>query len=203
MGTARANELLSEHESASGTIVTQVRGALIVSSLQTLRELNFMDAYLRHLPKVHHDDVLLALASSWLPARLALAHYGACEAMGLDESDLDAIGQHVSQRIMGTFLGTLLRSSRNLGAGATPVIPLRQYHRLWDRLLMGGGCTVRTSGLKDAYIESRGVPMFRYRYFRVAYMGLIRGAGLMFAKAIYTRVRTASDDSLSIDASWV
>jgi len=197
------SELLSEHESASGPIVTQVRGALIVSSLQTLRELDFMNRYLGHLPKVHHDEVLFALASSWLSADVALAHYGACEAMALGDRDLDAIGQHVSKRIMGTFLGTLLRSSRNLGAGATPVVPLRQYHRLWDRLLVGGGCTVRTSGMKDAYIESRGVPMFRYRYFRIAYMGLIRGAGLMFAKAVYTRVRKATNDSLSIDASWV
>src|ERR1044071_2433884 len=116
MVTPRAGEVLSEHESASGPVVTQVRGALIVSSLQTLRELDFMDRYLGHLARVHHDEVLLALASSWLPASLALAHYGACDAMGLSDRDLDAIGQHVSQRIMGTFLGTLLRSSRNLGA---------------------------------------------------------------------------------------
>jgi hypothetical protein len=203
MVTAPASELLSQHDSASGPLVTQVRGALVVSSLQTLRELGFLDRYLRCLPKVHHDEVLLALASSWLPVSLAMAHYTACETLALGERDLDAIGQHVSKRIMGTFLGTLLRSSRNLGAGTTPVIPLRQYHRLWDRLLMGGGCTVRTSGPKDAYIESRGVPMFRYRYFRVAYMGLIRGAGLMFAKAVYTRINKATDDMLSIDASWV
>lgn len=203
MATGPGSQLLSEHASAGGPLVTQVRGSLIVSSLQTLRELGYMESYLGHLPKVHHDEVLLALATSWLPVSLALAHYGACEAMDLGDPALDAIGKHVSKRIMGTFLGTLMRSSRDFGGVASPVIPLRQYHRLWDRLLMGGGCTVRTSGMKDAYIESRGVPMFRYRYFRVAYTGLIRGAGLMFAKAVYTRIRKASDDTLSIDASWV
>jgi hypothetical protein len=200
---ARQTEVVSHHDSANGRTVTQVRGSLIVSSLQTLRELNYLDAYLTHLPKKLHDEILFAVASSWLPVELALAHYGACEAMNLASPELEAIGQHVSSRIMGTFLGTLMRSSRDLGASATPLIPLRQYHRLWDRLLMGGGCTVRSSGIKDASIESRGVPMVRYRYFRIAYMGLIRGAGLMFAKAVYTRIGKASDTDLTIEASWV
>lgn len=191
------------HESSAGPLVLQVRGSLIASSLQTLRELNLFDRYVKGLANEHRDPILFALASSWLPVDLAMAHYGACEAMQLPEAELLKIGEHVAGRIMGTFLGTLLRSSRQLGASATPLIPLRQYHRLWDRLLLGGGCTVQSSGLKDVTIESRGAPMFRYRYFRVAYMGLIKGAGLLFAKNVFTRVRQASDTSLTIDASWV
>jgi hypothetical protein len=198
-----AEQLLTQHESASGPRLLQVRGSLIVSSLQTLRELDLADRYLSHLPIEQHERVLFALAASWLPLELAMAHYGACEAMQLTDAELENIGQHVSTRIMGTFLGTLMRSSRKLGAGADPHVPLRQYHRLWDRLLMGGGCTVRASGPKDASIESRGVPMFRYRYFRIAYTGLIRGAGLMFAKAVYTRIRRATDETLTIELSWV
>jgi hypothetical protein len=192
-----------EHESAAGPLVVEVRGSLIASSLHTLRELNLFERYLKGLPNAQRDPILFALASSWLPVELALAHYGACEAMQLPEPELMKIGEHVSQRIMGTFLGTLMRSSRHMGAGATPWIPLRQYHRLWDRLLLGGGCTVQSSGLKDVTIESRGVPMFRYRYFRVAYTGLIKGAGLLFAKSVFTRVRSASDSALTIEASWV
>jgi len=203
INAAQKSQVLAHYDSESGSTVTQVRGSLIVSSLQTLRELGFLDAYLARLPKARHEQVLFVLASSWLPMDLALAHYGACEAMDLSSSELDAIGQHVSARIMGTFLGTLMRSSRQLGSSASPLIPLRQYHRLWERLLLGGGCTVRSSGLKDASIESRGIPMLRYRYFRIAYTGLIRGAGLMFAKTVYTRIRSASDDTLMIDASWV
>ena len=198
-----ADQMLTEHESASGPRVLQVRGTLIVSSLQTLRELSLFDRYLSHLPAEQHERVLFASPASWVPLQVAMAHYGACEAMQLKDAELDNIGQHVSARIMGTFLGTLMRSSRDIGAGATPIVPLRQYHRLWDRLLLGGGCSVRLTGLKDACIESRGVPMFRYRYFRIAYTGLIRGAGLMFAKTVYTRIRNASNEALTIDASWV
>ena len=96
-----------------------------------------------------------------------------------------------------------MRSSRQVGVLTTPVVPLRQYNRLWDRLLLGGGCSVRSTGPKDATIESRGVPMFRYHYFRIAYSGLIRGAGMMFAKTIYLRIRRTGDEALTIDASWV
>jgi hypothetical protein len=200
---SKQREIVSHFESTSGRSVTQVRGALVVSSLQTLRELNYLDRYLSHLPKHQAEQVLYVLASSWLPVDLALAHYGACEAMDLTTTELEAIGQHVSARIMGTFLGTLMRTSRQVGAGTTPLVPLRQYSRLWERLLVGGGCTVLSSGMKDASIESRGIPMLRYRYFRIAYMGLIRGAGLMFAKAVYTRIGRASDDAMTIEASWV
>jgi hypothetical protein len=197
------SEILTQHQSATGPRVLWVRGTLVVSSLQTLRELNLIDRYLQCLPAANHDQLLFAPAASWLPVDLAMKHYLACETMALPEADLDNIGRHVSERIMGTFLGTIMRSSRTVGATLSPIVPLRQYSRLWDRLLMGGACKVSTSGPKDARIESRGVPMFRYRYFRIAYTGLIRGAGLMFAKVIHLRVRSDGDDALIIDASWV
>lgn len=174
-----------------------------MSSLQTLRELDYFPRYMEHLPSEFHDAVLFALASSWLPIEVAMAHYGACHAMALEEAELDKIGQAVSGRIMGTFLGTLLRGSRQIGATTAPLVALKHYDKLWDRLLLGGACIVRQTGPKDATIESRGVPMFRYHYFRVAYASLIRGAGLMFANTFYTRVRRSSDSAMIIDVSWV
>ncbi|MEY4583390.1 MAG: hypothetical protein RL701_8093, partial [Pseudomonadota bacterium] len=82
-------------------------------------------------------------------------------------------------------------------------VALKHYDKLWDRLLLGGSCQIRQTGPKDAVIESRGLGMFRYRYFRVAYASLIRGAGLMFAKTFYTRVQRASDTAMVVSISWV
>jgi hypothetical protein len=194
-------ELLNDHHSPHGPVVTQIRGSLIASSLQTLRELGLYERYLGCLPADQHEHVLYVLAASWVPVELALTHYAACDAMGMSDRELEDIGQHVSRRIMGTFLGTLMRNAR---AVVTPTsVPLRQYPKLWDRLLLGGSCKVSMLGPKEGRIESSGVPMFRYRYFRVAYAGLIRGAGLMFRSAVYARIRKASDDALVIDVSWV
>ena len=193
-------ETLVEHQSEHGPSVTAIRGSLIVSSLETLRELDLFERYLGCLPADQHDAVLYILASSWVPIELAMTHYAACEAMQLSEAELEAIGRHVSKRIMGTFLATLVKSAHALIAPDR--VPLRQYPKLWQRLLRGGGCAVSVLGLKDARIESRGIPMFRFRYFRVGYTGLIKGAGSVFQAKFQARIRHATDNSLTIDISW-
>jgi hypothetical protein len=189
-----------EHVSEHGPRVTQVRGSLIVSSLATLRELSLLDRYLAQLPASHHDAILYALASSWLPIELAEVHYGACDALKLSDEELEAIGRHVSTRIVSTFLGSLMRTARLFTQDIE--IPLRQYPRLWDRLLIGGSCSVTLVSAQMARIDSRGLPMFRYRYFKIAYAGLIRGAALVFRTEAETRIARSTDDSLALEVSW-
>jgi hypothetical protein len=117
----------------------------------------------------------------------------------------------VSRRIMGTFLGTLLRSGRSMGATPSPWIPLRQYGRICDRLLEGGYHRVTEVGPKDALVETSGVPMFRYRYFRTATLGIMRGAAGMFAKTCFARelpsanalAREASVERIQVSLRWV
>ena len=190
---------LVEHQSSHGPSVTQVRGSLIASSLQSLRRLELFDRYISQLPAEYHDQVLYVLAASWVPVDLAMAHYAACDAMQLSEPELHKIGGYVSERIIGTFLGTLIRTTATV-VGSSSV--LRHYPRLWDRLLMGGGCSVRMLTPRDARIESRGLPMCKYRYFRVAYAGLLRGAASVFRSSVQARVRNATADSLTVDLNW-
>jgi hypothetical protein len=194
-----ASELIVDYKSPQGATVSEVRGSLIASSLTTIRERGLFERYVQHLPPTQRDNILYVLAASWVPLDLAMTHYEACDAMGLGDSELDELGNHVAQRIMGTFLGTLVRSARHVATS----IPLGQYSRLWERLLVGGSCSVHMLGMKDARIESRGVPMFRYRYFRSGYLGLVRGASLMFRTAAFTRLRRASNDSLTMELNWV
>src|SRR5690349_13453708 len=106
MATTKA-ELLAEHTSPHGPTVTQIRGSMVVSSQQTLRELGLYNRYLERLPKAQHETVLFVLASSWAPVDVAMAHYAACDAMDLGEEELEKIGRHVSNRMVDTFLGTL------------------------------------------------------------------------------------------------
>jgi hypothetical protein len=196
--------LIVDHQGAGGPVAAGVRGSLIASSLQTLREHGYFDRYLAQLPAPHRDHILYCLASSWLPIEVAMAHYCACEAMGLSESELLTIGESVSQRIMGTFLGTMLRSSRSVGAALSPWIPLRQYGRVCDRLLSGGVHRVREMGPKDAEIETSGVSMFRYRYFRVATLGIVSGAAGIFSKRCYAKELSGSDSGrIRVSLRWV
>ncbi|MFT3926397.1 MAG: hypothetical protein QM778_27885 [Myxococcales bacterium] len=194
-----------DHLSEGGPQVTAVRGTLIVSSLQTLQMMGLYERYLMNLPAPVHDDVLFAVANSWLPVQVAMAHYGACDELGLSEQQHTQIGEAVSQRIMGTFLGTLLRSGRAMGAAPSPWIALKQYGRICDRLLLGGRHQVYELAGKDAVIDTRGVPMFRYQYFRTATVGIARGAAGMFAKTIYARelARTPDREQIRVSLRWV
>ena len=195
-----------EHWSKSGKTVIRVRGSLIASSQQTLREEELFDRYAERLSPEQRETVLFILANNWYPLELAMLHYGTCDALGLNEIQMRKIGESVSERIMETYLGTILRTSRNIGAGTSPWTILKRYDRLWDRLLDGGGFIVREVSPKDAAVESRGVPMFRYRYFREAYIGLVRGTITLFSKKCYSKevaLERPDPGALGVALSWV
>jgi hypothetical protein len=197
-------EPIVDHRSAAGARVVHVRGALLVSSLQALREFGYFESYSANLPAEQREAILFCVANSWLPLELAMTHYGACDAMGLSDNELESVGAAVSQRIMGTFLGTMLRSGRSMGATPSPWIPLRQYGRICDRLLEGGHHRVTEVGPKDALVETSGVPMFRYRYFRTATLGIMRGAAGMFAKTCFAKeLRSAEPERIQVSLRWV
>jgi hypothetical protein len=175
-----------------------------MSGIQALRTFGYYDRYVERLPKEYHERILFSVAPEWLPIELGVFHYRACDALGLSDDELDQIGRHVSEKIMGTFLGTLTRSSR--GLGATPWIPLGQYGRLWERILVGGACRVEQVGPEDALITSYGIPMLETRYFRTAYMGVQRGAGLLFAKMVRAKAAAVPGNdphSAATLVSWV
>jgi len=200
-----ADKVVAEHRSAAGPRVVSVRGSLLASSLETLREFGYFDAYKGRLDPAHQDAVLLCVASSWLPAEVAMAHYAACDALQLSDADLSRLGEAVSARIMGTFLGTMMRTSRTFGAAPSPWVPMKQYGRVCERLMNGGESVVREHGPKDAVIETTGIPMLRYRYFRMAMVGMTRGAAGVFAKSCFAKELPwlGSEEHIRIAVRWV
>ena len=198
-----ARRVLLDHTSPNGVAIRNVRGSLVVSSLQTLRELGFYDRYLTHLAPTFREPVLFALASSWLPMEVAEAHYQACDDLQLDDAQIVAMGEAVSKRIMGTFLGTMLRTGRSMGATPTPWLVLCQYHRVCERIMDGGRFMVTEVAPKDAIVQTRGLPLFRFRYFRVAALGMFRGGVNVFAKSCFSRELLSARDSLTVSLRWV
>lgn len=201
---AGERRVLLSHTSPGGPTAKHVRGSLIASSLQTLREVGLYDRYIALLHPTYRDEVLFALASSWLPLAVAEAHYQACEELDLDEARMAALGEAVSKRIMGTYLGTLVRTGRGIGP-LSPWLVLNQYHRVCERIVDGGTFIVTETGPKDAVVETRGLALFQFRYFRKAALGIFRGAALMFAKSCHVRELPGANkhDLLVVSLSWV
>ncbi len=198
-----APEPLTEYTSPEGAVVTHVRSTLLSSSVKTLKERGLFERYVELLPEEYYEPAVMTLAPEWLPIDVGMAHYGACDQLGLSDEALDEIGELVAERIMGTFLAHILRSTRSVGA--SPWLALKRYSMLWGRLMRGGRCEVFETGPKDARVDSAGMPTFRYRYFRTAYLGVVKGACGMFAKKVFVNQegRQRADDQLSITVSWV
>lgn len=195
------DETLLDWRSPSGGEVNKVRSTLLASSLRTLKDHGYYETYLSHLPEQYHEAVLLTLAPVWHPLDIAMAHYAACDAIGVGEEEMREIGEAVAQSVMGTFLGTLVRSTRS--AGTSPWIPLRNYDKLWARLMDGGRLRIVRTGPKDAKVISEGIPMFEHTYFRVAYAGVVKGSLGLFARTIYSKSKLVTPTRLDVSVSWV
>jgi hypothetical protein len=172
--------------------VTSVRSTLVQSSRATLIDRGLQHRYAALLCPEHRTRLDESLAPEWLPLELGLAHYAACDALGLSTAELQEIGEDVGLRLQGTFVGTLTRGARNVGL--SPWVPLAQFTRLKERLMQGGGVMVRKTGPKDATVELHQIELFRHTYFRVAYAGVIAsllklGAG----KSVSVRVAGGSN----------
>ncbi len=184
--------------------VSAVRSTLIQSSLTTLREHGFFEAYATHLNPRYREAILQSLAPEWLPVDVAVAHYAACDALDLSHSQLLGVGESVGNRIQGTFIGTLVKRARTIGL--TPWVPFGQFDRLWQRLMQGGAVALYKMAPKDAAIDVRNLPLARFAYFRAGFCGVIAsGAKLGAGRAVTVKVIDDRDVEARVvfKVSWV
>lgn len=201
MSESRGKTVVVDWTSPEGPAVTHIRGTMILSSLTTLRERGLFERYLKNLDPALHDAIVYDVSTSWRPIEHGVAHYAACDALGLSDEELHEIGEAVSERVMGTFLGTLVRRSRDIGG--TPWIVVRSYPTLWSRIWRGGSVRVIQEGPKDAILIGHGCPCGRLRYFDTAYRGVVKGAIGLFARTVYTRTLPRRGDELIVGVRWV
>lgn len=203
--TNATSELIADHRSAAGPVVTHVRGALIVSSLGVLRELGRFARYSELLDPAYREDVITALALSWVPIDVALAHYRACDALDFGPAELAQIAQVLSTRYADSIFGTMLRTSRQVGLDA-PWLALRSQGRFWDRVYVGGGVRAYRLGPKDAHLEQQGLPLAQIAYFREAHRLWLQAIGGLFAKTVHVRLvrpREPGPNTMALAGSWV
>lgn len=160
-------------------LVSQCKGTLIVSSIGTLRSHGHYDRYAALLAPEHRQRVLEAIAGVWLPIDVALAHYEACEALGLSVSEQIRIGLDVGVRIQRSTIATLVKLAA--ASGVTPWTGIRSFQRFFERLFVGGGTRVVKLGPKDARIDIVGLPLARVPYFVNGYRGVIQAGSQLFA----------------------
>lgn len=165
---------------------TAVRSTLITSSLASLREHRLFERYDALQRSPHRDTILNCVAGEWLDLEVALAHYQACDALGLTRDEQVAIGKAVSKRIHETFLRTIVSAAR--GVGVTPWVLLRRGDSLQARLNRGGGVRLTRLAERIARVEIAKSPLLEVPYFRNALLGMYAAGVELLASNVTVRL---------------
>jgi hypothetical protein len=185
---------------ASGP-ATAVRSTLIVVSVAALRNEGLFDAYVERLAPDARASVLEAIAGTWMPMEIAMAHYAACDALGLSPRQEHDIGMKVGERLHSTLLSTVVRLASS--SGVTPWMLIRNGQRIYDRIFTGGGVRILKLGPKDVRIELHGAQVMRSHYFRNAFRGQIEAAfGLLGFKAYARDARVMEPNAEAVQVAW-
>ncbi|MDB4987943.1 MAG: hypothetical protein JWN04_3121 [Myxococcaceae bacterium] len=196
-----SSEILVDHHSAAGPVITTVRGSLLVSAIERLKAYGHHERYLEKLPKALHDEMQFSLAMSRLPVELLVEHCRACDTLELSDAELLQLGSQTASSMAQAMLGALLRT-----AGTTPLTVLGQTARIYERLFEGGSCMVYRTGPKDVCIEQSGNPLAPSRYFRTTAQGFYKSLAEMFSKTAYVKAARARHSpalAFAIELSWV
>lgn len=151
-------------EPSSGIVsIKAVRGSVLLSSQQSLREAGLFDRYIELLDPSHKDAVLGALASEWLPLDTALVHFRACDGLNLSDSAIETLARSSGTRMNTIYLRGMLRLT-----DTTPRFAWSHAQRIWARTWAGSFLEVTDAGPKDVRVELTNSPCCEIPYFRKA-----------------------------------
>lgn len=201
VASAWADEASAETRIAAPRL-RHIRSTLICSGLVELRARGFFDAYLKVLDPAVAPVLLEAVAGTWLPLRICMAHFTACEAV-VPATVAFEIGGATGRRVQQSALATVVRLAT--GIGATPWTVFANHGRLWSRIFDGGTVTIAKLGPKEATMDYTDLPLAQFSYFRNGLRGTNEGALRLFAQSLFVRElpKYTTRTSVRYRVSWV
>lgn len=174
---------------------------MLRSTVAILEQRGLRDRYVAELAPEHRDAVLAAVPALWLPLEVGMAHYEACDRLGLSELEQASIGWETARRFHGPVMMTALRLA---GTVTSPWFAATLVHRNWGRVWKGSAMSVARVGRDEALVELAGWPAARIGYARVAFRGALRGTIEYFCRrAQLAEVRDLrTETSLGFRVRW-
>jgi hypothetical protein len=164
-------------------VATEFRSTWLASSLRALRERHLLESYFAALTPAYSDIVRSSIAGAWLPIDVAIAHYHACDGLGLSTLDQLAIGAEVTRFAQTTSFGLTLRIATEMGV--TPWACFQVQQRLWRAVWRGGDVSVFRLGPREARVEILGWPCSAIAYCRIAMRGMLNAQTALFCRKSY------------------
>lgn len=180
-----------------------VRSTILIASIANIRNSGRFDDYVRRVPAEHHGALFESVAAMWLPFRAAVAHYGACEALGVPIEEQVSMGRASVERVGATIAGTALRLAKQ--AGVTPLHLFPHLQRFWSRGYDGGALAAYKVGPKEARLELVQFPLCEIPFYRRALTGWMMGLTELFCEKLYMKELPppAGPQTMALRAQWV
>ncbi|MET0340580.1 MAG: hypothetical protein ABW252_06240 [Polyangiales bacterium] len=195
-------EIITPHEEPVQP-VTEVKNALLQSSLSQLRASGLCARYVALVDPRVPRDIEATLAMSWVPVQLAITHYQACDRMALEEDALQALGSGVGDRMQQMSLVSSAKTTSIIpGALWASAGPLR---RMWARHYRGGSVQVVKLGACEMELGLRGFVLNQFRYFRQAQLSAIAVAFAAIGArdtSVKLDLYNSVKDELKLRISW-
>ena len=168
-----------------------------------LRERGLLDQYRRLVDPSLRDQLQAVVAATWVPVRLIVAHYMACDQLGFTVSELIELGRGLTSRLHQPVLRVAIGLAG--AAGLTPWALVPQLSKIWERLHRGGAVRSTQLGPKEARVEIQGFQCASIPYCRIAWRGVLLGGAELLASRAYVNEIPAGCDSttLAYRVSWV
>lgn len=152
-----------------------MRRVLIHSSMDELKQVGAFPRYRALIDDVALAAITEAIGPGWLSGELALAHYSACDALGLDDAVITQLGARAGEKIQNTLL--VSSTKREPGRGEhSPWDSLGAFWRMGRRLYEGSSSQYVKLGPSELLIETIGNPLFATRYYRLAHVAFLAAA---------------------------
>jgi hypothetical protein len=183
--------------------VRNVRSTLMLGGMASLEAAGFLDAYVAVAPPEVRTTIQSSIAGMWIPIETAVAHYLACDKIGVSSDSAAKLGGGTFARTKGLLLGTAIGIAKT--AGVTPWSLLPHLQRFWYRGVDGGGVRALKLGPKEAQIDFIGCPLFASRYFRGALRGLSTNLLELVCRKAYLHELRVDDTATAISfrVQWV
>ncbi len=160
-----------------------VRSTLMQGGIATLKGNGLYERYVTVVAPAVRAEIEAAVAGMWIPVETALAHYLACDNLGLSAESEAQLGRGTFERTKGLLLGTAIGIAK--GAGVTPWSLAPHLQRIWFRGLDGSGVQAVKVGPKEMRVNIVACPLLRSHYFRAALRGLSGGLFELVSQKVY------------------
>lgn len=201
MGSDR-REILIAHDPTRGEL-RAVRRMLVQSSIAELKLAGLYERYCAHIEPEALRQIEDQIGPGWLSLDLAMAHYQACDATGIDDAVLEQLGATAGEKLARTL--TVTATPNGLESAPSPWSLVGAFFRLGRRIYEGGSIQYVKLGPKQLLIENVGNPLFSISYYRTAHLAFMRrafitlGANVVEARITSYRPRGAM---IEVSLSW-